>query len=360
MSGMPSWNRPAMQLRVVSASDDVDDATDASDQWRILSREELTLCEYAEHALFPDKLQGNRDPATIQRVRDALNWWRRLIHDPPLRRISDRDINDFKQYLARQKGRKGDKLAQETIRQTLVRIRFVMREAAKTHVIDGRRMVFMETVPYFELPRKTKTDPRPYSFEELTKILDHCHMMTWPKIEGVEPPRFWRSLYEYFYYEGCRLEETLRLEYSDLKGEILTVRDEIAKHNHGEELWLQEESLAALERIRTPRRFIFELPRGWERDMDKIKREAKRILRAAGVYEPWRVFHGVRRTNASEVARVAGKQAAQKSMRHNDARTTEAYVSREAAREQAHQAKRLLPRLPSAADRRQLRLPFGD
>lgn len=358
MSGLPSWTRPVMQLRVLRPSDD--EVAGESERWRNLTRDDLTLCDYAEHCLIPDKLEGNRDAKTIQRIRDALKWWRHLLLDPPLARISDRDTNDFKRFLSRQKGRKGETLAQETVRQTLVRIRFVMREAAKAHVIDGRRVTFMDTVPHFELPRKTKTDPRPYTYAELLQIVDQCHMMTWPKIEGVEPPRFWRSLYEYIYYEGCRLEETLRLEYSDLSGELLTVRDEIAKHGHGEELHLQEESLAALERIRTPRKFIFELPRGWERDMDKIKREAKRLLRAAGVYEPWRVFHGVRRSNASEVARKAGKQAAQKAMRHDDVRTTEAYVSREAAREFAYEAKKLLPRLPKAGDRRQLRLNFGD
>lgn len=359
MSGLPSWERPAMQLRVVRPSD-VDDVASDSAQLRILSNSTLTLCDYAEHCLIPDKLQGNREEATIQRVRDALNWWRRLLHDPPLARISDRDVNDFKQHLARQKGRKGEKLAQETVRQTLVRIRFVMREAAKTHVIDGRRLSFLDTVPHFELPRKTKTDPRPYSYDELSRILEHCDIMTWPEMPGVGAAKFWRSLLEYFYYEGCRLEETLRLEYRDLQGDILTVRDEIAKHNHGQELQLQEESLAALERIRTPRTYIFQLPRGWQRDMDKIKRECKRLLKAVGLYEPWRVFHGVRRTNASELARVAGKQAAQEAMRHNDSRTTDAYVSREAAREHAYQTKKLLPRLPNASDARQLRLDFGD
>lgn len=359
MKESPAWDRRSMQPRLYVPADAADGAVEAV-RLRQLAGPELTLTEFAEQHLIPDKLQGNRKAATIQRLRDALKWWRTLTGDPSLRAVRNRDINDFKQTLKKQRGRKGETLSAETVRQTLMRIRYVMREANKPQPDGDEDIVFLRTVPHFELPRKTKTDPRPYTFAELTRILDCCELMKWPELAGVTAPQFWRSLFEYFYYEGCRLEETLRLEYSFLKGDILKIPDEIAKHNHGAELRLQPESVAALERLRTSRKFIFELPRGWARDMDKIKREAKRLLRAAGVYEPWRVFHGVRRTNASEVARVAGKEAAQQAMRHTDSRTTEAYISREAQRDHDYQNKRRLPRLPSADDHRQKLLPFGE
>lgn len=358
MSELPAWDGRAMHLRLLTADDVGDDAAE-TEQLRILGSSALTLSQYAEHCLIPDKLQGKRDPATIQRLRDATKWWRKLTGDPALGIISDRDVTLFEQLLSQQRGRKSDKLAQETVRQTLARVRYVMRQAAKTHVVHGRRLKFLETVPEFELPRKTKTDPQPYSYDELVRILDACQHMTWPELPGVPPPHFWRSLMEYFYYEGCRLEETLRLEYSFLTGDVLKVPDEIAKHGHGACLRLQGESVEAVDRIRAPRKYIFELPRGWRRDMDKIKREAKKLLRTAKVYTPWRVFHGIRRTNASEVMRVAGKQAAQQAMRHTDARTTEAYISTEAQREHDYRNKQLLPRLPKD-EGRQRRLQFPE
>jgi len=358
MSELPQWNPRAMHLRLLRADDVGDDAAD-TEQLRTLSSPALTLCQYGVHCLIPDKLEGKRDPATIQRVRDALNWWRTLTGDPAMAIISDRDVTLFEQLLRQQRGRKGPTLAPETVRQTLVRVRYVMRQAAKMHVVHGRRLKFLDSVPDFELPKKTKTDPQPYTYDELLLILAGCQAMTWPELPGVAPSAFWRALVEYFYYEGCRLAETLQLEYANLAGDVLKVPDAIAKHGHGASIRLQPESLEAIESIRTARKYIFELPRGWRMDLDKIKREMKKLLRAAGVYQPWRVFHGLRRTNASEVARIAGKEAAQQAMRHTDARTTEAYISRDAERDHAYQVKRLLKRLPKD-DGRQLRLPFSE
>lgn len=356
--------RDGIPLRLVVSDQIVDELAEKFDSG---VHPKSTLSEFVERYLIPLRYQGNKKSATMVRLRDTVNWWKKLADDPPLCRTDDRDVARFVRLMKEQKGRRAEKFSPMTIRNHLVRLKMIFKEASRPLNHRGEVVRLMPQPPYVELERKVVREAEPYTFEEMCRILDACHRMTWPNIDGVTPPEWWRSLIEYLYYEGTRIAETIGLEYGMLDGELLTVPGEIAKHGHGGRIKLQPESVAALERIRTDRRYIFKLAVWGENveSLDKLKREGRKLLQSVGAYRHGCIFHGIRRANATLLTSKVGIHAAQMALRHTDVRTTAGYVTSVAKAVEDYRNKSYLPRLdifrPVSVRREwQLQLPFPD
>lgn len=342
---------------------DPDDVVLDDSRQRLASglQENCCLKLWFDRYCLPNKLAGKKGKRWSESLQETVVWWHRLMGSIPLRLIDDADVARFRATLEDQPGRrKGQKLATMTVRSRLKQLHYLFTLANKRVNHCGEIVQMMPYLPEFDFPAKPVRDAMGYTPDEVRRLLAAINAfpsLRFPRLQGVRSPDWWRSLVEFLYYEGCRIGETLRLEYRHLEGDVLTIPDEIAKMKRGCRIKLQPESLAALQRIRTDhptRSFIFQLHVGNSLRPEKQRADTlhhlfDRILHSAGLKQVGRSFHGFRRTNASELTMRVSKDAAAMSLRHSDTRVTEDYLTGEARMAEDFRNKQSLPRLSQDA-----------
>ncbi len=85
--------------------------------------------------------------------------------------------------------------------------------------------------------------------------------MTDPKIVGVDPADWWRTLICFAYFTGLRVTALMSVEYSMIDNEWINVPARLSKRRKGKRQFLHPEVIEHINRIRSERAIILEWPR---------------------------------------------------------------------------------------------------
>ena len=80
--------------------------------------------------------------------------------------------------------------------------------------------------------------------------------MTDPKIVGVDPADWWRTLICFAYFTGLRVTALMSVEYSMIDNEWINVPARLSKRRKGKRQFLHPEAIEHINRIRSERAII--------------------------------------------------------------------------------------------------------
>jgi len=312
----------------------------------------MTLPQFVEEWFIPVLLVGDgKKASTVTLYRELVDWWLRLTTNPPVNRINDRTIADFKTHLGEatyRRGRTGPerKLAPATRSKHLAHLRAILHRLGPT--IDRKRpgKNLVADVPYLTVT-KSKTRPkRAFAIDEALRIVGATRLMPLPRYRRlwkVAPPDLWFGFIMILFYTGLRTGTVLKLRWDMIAdqssdgqpgvdgGRWLIVPGSIVdKTSKPLDKFFHPAAHAAIERLRgncQPGDLIIPWPH-WRRH---INDRHEYLQRLAGLDEStWLSPQAWRRSHGKEMARVGAKRGieiAQHALDHADERTTrESYV----------------------------------
>lgn len=319
---------------------------------------ELRLSEFhREHFAVYLVSEKDSDRLTLKAYDEALAQWARITGDPPIQEITKLMLLEFQREAAKLPGRKGDLMSPFTVLKFVKHIRAVLCHAGPADPRHPDALGALATIPFARLPKTPRRKPRHVMrLDELGAMLDAAPSMWVPKHAYCKTADWWRALALFPYYGALRIGTLLQLEWTHIQGALLTVEDSargLCKCDEGEEKELHVNILAALDRIRSPRRLVFE----WPHCQRHLWRCLDRLQQAAGIpleRRKWMKFHGIRKRHGTQMA-LLSPLAAQLSLNHavGSATMQQHYVSHaEITAKSIHQ----LPAPPQKPDDPQLKL----
>jgi integrase len=301
---------------------------------------EMTLAEFYERYVKPIVLEPRgAAERNLKQFDESLRYWRTFTGDPPLQRIDEWVCAAFVAGVSRMPGRRGPRLAPNTIRKHCTQLQRLLDLAGPRSRQNRSGRGLLDDVPYLERPPQEHHEPEDvFTIEELSAWLDACRHAKRPRIPGLRPPVFWRSLVKFIYNVGTRIKTTILLEWSMVDGDVLRVpprlrgRPDIYKGNTGKTFTLNEAARDALAAVRTADKRLFPWPlraRSIDSTLSYVQKVRRELLALTDIPPQRRFgFHGIRRLTATELAGdnplVAQKQLGHTAM----AVTRDSYVAR--------------------------------
>lgn len=305
-----------------------------------------SLTEFFELWYVPSAaaIKHRRPPsvATIQRRRDALVWWPRLMGSvdypdgPPIGMITDEDLETFVQRLAtatytRSRGKDATcyPLSPKTQETTLNEIRITIEAAGPR---SGRRLragllsevptVWQDPVPSWPKDRWSLEDAKKFA----STLSDVRGGYRWPADPELMGPLA-KATVAFWFYAGHRATTYRHLRWSDLQtrqGQTYLLIRRSVKTSKADRVAVHRQLLAAIENCRG---IDDDLILPWPVQYQAIRTNHQRWQRAAGLdvtYSPqaWRRLHAacVHGAALSSAAAVATK-----TLGHANAATTAAF-----------------------------------
>ncbi|WP_166827340.1 phage integrase SAM-like domain-containing protein [Thalassoroseus pseudoceratinae] len=286
--------------------------------YRISDNSECTLRHFFETVYYPRRLE-HRSKKSTERMQTSLNQLA-VFHGAEVRftNLSDDLLERFALWLH------GQGKSPATANISLRNILAVWRFAWKKRKVD-------------ELPRDVEMLPTPkrlpqcWTIEEFGQLLeaaDNCK----GSIEGIPANRWWRALLLTLYDTGLRLTATLHLKPAnvDLVTGWLRVPADHQKQKAEQLFRLHGETVTALAAVvNFTSESLFPVP--WQLSTRMAQRwccrELRGLLESAALPHGQRdLFHKIRRTSASYLAREQGIAAATHHLGHSSQATTKAYL----------------------------------
>lgn len=295
--------------------DDEREAPIGDDDWTDEHKLSQIFVDY-----FKPHVLDERDELTVREYETSINYWVKLTADPAVRRITEAQLVEFTKLLRQQPGKQPGK----TMRKATVEKH--QRHLAHVFKVLGRRdrrnyfgLGVLRWTPYFaptargrgSKTKRSQAKP-PFLPAELVALADACRVAHKPRLYGIPPPQWWRSIFATIYNSTWRVGHTFDLRYSWIENGWVTSPASAVKHgdeDEGDMRWpFNQHAQTAVDLIRTPGRdlvFCYRdgdapkvRPKSWDgccrRTLDDIFREIKK---AAGLNpDDGRMFHAIRRT----------------------------------------------------------------
>lgn len=304
--------------------------------------EELARSRLAElfEAVYWPYLVAERGsaPRNADAYREMLRHWSRLTDDPPLAEITRETLLAFRMALRSVKGRKAPTLSPRTVHKVLRQLRALLAFFGPADGAHPDAIAVIAEPPRMRLPTPPKaTAQHVTGFAELQAMLKAAPRMTRPA-RGLPCRRgdWWIAFLLTLYVTGWRIGSVLRLEWTDLAGDVLHLRaDANTKSHTADAKRLPQVVLAAIAKVRP-----FTTPAGtamfpWPHCLRYLYDAMDRLQALAGIpvdRRRWMKFHGLRKRHAVEAEAIGGLGAAQMSLGHTSARTTiDHYLPRDEA-----------------------------
>lgn len=313
---------------------------------------DMTLSELYLLGYRPIVELGNQNhPDTCSQNAYAMLLWTQVTGDPPLARIT--------QMMCAQFGPAVTHLpkinSQTTVNKHCAAVQKVLNFAGPPQKRQPWNLGLLERVPYITRPPKEEMRlAEPYTFEESELLFLNVHLFRQPRRLDIPPRMYWRSLFLWLYATGCRIQETARLEWPHIEGDVARIVSRNRKRGtKGHTVELNEYALSALETLRgLDDKRVFPWPRKWASKsslFNEFRRVRELILPAHRLPI---AFHGFRRLHNVELARI-NERACAKALGHGAAINAQHYIGRELVKEAVGK----LP-APKLTDERQMRLEF--
>lgn len=321
---------------------------EAASQGGLLSTR-MTLSEFyaAFYAPVVEVSRGN-SLDTRQQNRAAVRLWQRYTGDPPLAEIDQFTCAAFVSGLL-----ENAKIeSRTTVAKHAAAVQKVLRYAGPPSGRDWRACSLLERVPYIERPPTEQVRcQEPFTLAELERLVTSTHLLRLPADLSVSAATYWRALFMLLYNSGMRIQETMRLEWSDVAGHQLKIRSRTRKGGRrGHTVELTDSARQALDWLAgiDPVR-VFPWPRSWASKSSLFKEFGRYRELLLPVQRRAIGFHGFRRLHNVELARI-NERACAAALGHGAAVNARSYVSRDLVREAVSKLKQ--PR--TSADRQLL------
>jgi len=283
--------------------------------------DEITLSTFYRSRYLPVRL-GDAQPRTIDAYEQTIRYWVLLIGDPPLADITTETLCLFRDLVGRALGRPPvHPLSPNTIRKHLRVIQAVLDHAGPP--VRGNRDaagILDKTPPWIRPPRPTFRPVRVVSFDQLNHVYLAAVAMDAPRLYGLKPPAWWRALIVTAYNTGLRKGNlfNLRMDQVDWPNRRLHLPPEGAKTRRGQDVHLNQTTMAHLLAIRTDREYVF----AWPQAIRQFDRLFHRLQDFAGIPRPEHFgLHAIRKTTGTALWRHS-PQAAQLELGHTTLKTT--------------------------------------
>ena len=295
-----------------------------------------TLSEFFSRYVWPYSLKSRgRKDLTHQEHLASLHKWESLCGHPPLSAISQEMAARFVERLAGLPGlRPESKLSPATIVKHCVQLQCILDHAGPgdpRRKIPGARLLRRKQVPYLFRPSKPRREPR-YALSpvQVWRLLEACVHGSTPRLPGIDPAGWWRSLFLFTYNTGLRRQTLLaaRWEWLDEEG-WLTVPPEAIKCEQGGRFYCNRFALAAIEPARA---WGGELIFPWPSGMNWLHDKCRELMGAAGIWATADCPRcGLHRLRATLLSWLAGENwmISQMVGNHRGGVTQEHYVRRE-------------------------------
>jgi len=210
--------------------------------------------------------------ANVAQYEESVRLWGEATGDPQLQWIRRGTIVEFRNYLAGRPGRASARVSQNTVRKHLIAIKAVLRWAgprgSATPEAYSKRGLFgvdedgdPRLPPPIKLPPAQSKTPDPLSLENIARWMRACDVARVPKLTGVTPGDWWRGLIAFSYNVGTRINTTLAIEWSMVRGNWLVIPADDVKGRRGElRIWFNAAARQAAEAVRTDHRRLFPWP----------------------------------------------------------------------------------------------------
>ena len=293
-----------------------------------------TLSEFHESHFLPLWIQGQQlDVKTEASYRQSISWWSRLTRDPPLDQITDHTVASFIASLCKQPGRSST-MMMSSVAKHCRNVDTVLQMAGPRSRGNRRGQGIIGEPPFFDAPRVDQEPPSgDWTIEEVRAMYSAADTMNDPKIDGVDPADWWRTLICFAYYTGLRVTALMSVEYSMIDNEWINVPARLSKRRKGKRQYLHPEAIEHIDGIRSDRAIILAWPQ-WATTKRTVYRRFRELQSIAGIRESRRwAFQSFRKTHLTTLAGLSlehehGLDVAQQSAGHsNRAITTGHYIS---------------------------------
>jgi len=295
---------------------------------------------------------------TVEEYANAISWWKSLTGDPPLAEIDDDTAAEFISELSEATWRRG--LAGEYRKHSIGNIVKILKSIQKVLNFAGPRFPnkanksnrgLISMPPYLPLPASDREAPGgDFTIEEVQAIYRSAAQARmplwsedskWDLSRSIEPAAWWRALVVVLCDTGFRIKATLNLDWSDIRGDMVTSLARNSKGRKGHRQYLSERARLHLEAIapetaegESRSGIVFPWPHH-RRMLDTVFDEilaAGEIQRQRGVkFQGFRKFHATQLFDRSETS--DGMTLAQQSAGHTSSRVTQGhYVNGDAQR----------------------------
>lgn len=297
---------------------------------------------YLEHVLRSQEAK----PGTIKLCKDALAWWQKLTGDPPIERISQAVVNQFRDELRQATYRRGmgmlRRLGAQSVAKHLATIRTLLKACGPQTRADRPAAALIDKTPLVSCRRPKLTPKECFSIEQLKLLIEACALLDGWAADGVPMRRWMPAAYCVYFYTGVRKSTGLALRWTWLKQKrntwLLDIPDEaVPKTDKGKVTVAHATLIACCERIRSG-----DLLLPWDHSSDYVLDVHYRVQTLAGIPDAEQLdLHALRRTFDNEMLLLGaevGVKIAKEALDHADERTTlGSYVT----------VNRLIPRLPA-------------
>ena len=311
----------------------------------------MTLSQFFSGWFLENVLRTQeRAEATATLYRESLAWWREITGDPPICRITQALVNEFRDQLRVVTYRRGlasplRRLGEATVSKHLRTIRSLLKACGPQEKPMRPAAELLDRVPMVYV-KPTKENPKDcFTSAQVRQLVEASQSLPGEAAPGVPMRTFWAAAYCTFFYTGVRRQTGLLLRRNWLrqrKGQWwLDILDEaVPKTDKGKLIVVHSTLLAACEKIWSTCSDPRLLP--WNFTADHLLDMHYEIQTLAGIPEAEQLdIQGLRRTFANEMFLLGadvGLKIAQESLDHADSRTTLGhYVT----------YNRLIPRLPA-------------
>lgn len=283
----------------------------------------ITLRELVGHYLA----RNDYDPKTIQQYEITVRLVERWLGKRCLARdiFTDEGLARFMKYLTNSPIRFGSsnkKRSPRTVNNKRRDVCIWWNWAFRQTQRNGRNWCHVMPPDKHDVPKRFEDRPAPVAWTpgdvgEMLLNADAAPVYpTWTT-------RHWRCLILMAYETGWRIDSLLSLEWRNLKDN--TIHCERMKRKRTDTKWISDDLCAELNALqRSDGLLIF----SWPRSRQIIWDDYRHILRACGLPETRKdLFHKLRRTNATQIAKATTIDRAAAAMCHSDRRTVrESYI----------------------------------
>lgn len=253
---------------------------------------------------------------TLRDVQTSIDYFLRAVGDVRLGELDDGLLADFVSWLAAKRTSKtsGRTLSARTIKKHAVNLAAIVAEMGPrsgTHRTAVRVFTSddLPMFPHLKIPQSRPAEG--FSMSELARIMDGCNVSWRPTAADVAPAQWWRSFLAVLYNAGLRKTTALalRAEWIDADG-WCHVPPAAYKRGELRSIYFNRFARAAIRELTGGRSRGLVFPIGTDGER-ALSNNFQAIQRAAGVeVKPNRKFHAIRRTCATELARLSPSVAA--------------------------------------------------
>jgi integrase len=268
----------------------------------------VLLTDFFEGYYLPLKLRS-RSKNTIRLYRHSVRSFGKFLDRPA--KFTDLTDDTVSAYLAWLVSRK---LSPYTVNKERSQLLAIWNYAArKGHVV---------TFPDVQPERVPQRVPQAWTTDELSRLIESCRSQS-GDVCGVPAADWWTALHLVIWDTAERIGAVLQLTWRGYQQPWLLIPAETRKGRREDKLLkLGQDTQAAIERIRTPRRKLL-FP--WDRCPTSLYYHYGQLLRRAGLPDDGRCkFHRMRRSVASYYESNGGN--ATELLGHTSRRTTRAYL----------------------------------